>query len=167
MDHLVEAAFIKAISIENQSLNFYRTMALKAGDPRTKKIFERMAEEESEHLKSFCNIYPGDVSDLLNKIIRINMFEDTKNQHLLELVTAATDELKALEFSLLEEKSCIDYYAMFVDVIRDASIQEVFTKALTDTRSHLEIISDEYLRLREIDSRQGCSLPEGVTEQLN
>jgi len=161
MDQLVEAAFIKAISIENQSLNLYRTMALKAGDARTRKIFERMAEEESDHLESFCRIYPGDASELLDKIQQIKMFDNTKCQYLHDEGTAVTDELKALEFSLLEEKACMDYYAMFVDVIRDASIKEVFSKALTDTRIHLEIISDEYLRLREIGGREGESVPGG------
>ena len=90
------------------------------------------------------------------------MFADTKYQQLLDSANAATDELKALEFSLLEEKTCIDYYSMFVDVIRDSSIQEVFHRALTDTRNHLEMISDEYLRLREVGSGQG-----ELNEQFN
>lgn len=159
MDPLVEAAFIKAISIENQSLNFYRTMALKAGDERTRKIFERLAAEESEHLKSFCSVYPGDVPELLNKIIRTTMSVDTKCKDLLDSDTSVSDELKALELSLLEETACIDYYAMFVDVIRDAGIQEVFARALTDTRNHLEMISDEYLRLRGVGSREEGTFP--------
>ena len=104
MDQLLEAAFIKAISIENQSLSFYRTMALRVGDEWTIKIFERMAEEESEHLKSFWAVYPGDVPELLNKVIRNNMFEETKYQELHDPVNAFIDELKALEISLLEER---------------------------------------------------------------
>ena len=157
MDQLLEAAFIKAISIENQSLSFYRTMALRVGDEWTIKIFERMAEEESEHLKSFWTVYPGDVPELLNKVIRNNMFEETKYQELHDPVNAFINELKALEISLLEEKACIDYYAMFVEVFRDASIRELFQRVLTDTRNHLELLSDEYLRRREIGSRQGAT----------
>lgn len=151
MDQLLEAAFIKAISIENQSLNLYRTMALKVGDERIRKIFERLAEEESEHLKSFCTVYPGDVPELLDKVIRNNKFDGPKSQDPFDSVNPVTDALQALEISLLEEKACIDYYAMFVDVIREASIHDVFQQALADTRNHLEMISDEYLRLREID----------------
>lgn len=154
MDQFVEAAFIKAISIENQSLNLYRAMALKVADERTRKIFERMAEEESEHLNSFCTVYPGDIPDLLNKITRSSLFEETKYQELLESVNADTDELKALEISIHEEKACIDYYVMFVDVIRDSGIHSVFQRALADTRNHLEMLSDEYLRLRAIGGEQ-------------
>lgn len=154
MNQLLEAAFIKAISIESQSLNLYRTMAFKAGDDRTRAMFERMADEESEHLKSFLNSYPGDIFELLQKIGQQTSPAQPKHRELLDSAGCVTDELKALEISLLEEQACIDYYAMFVDIIRDASIHEVFLRALTDTRNHLDIISDEYLRRREINEER-------------
>ena len=93
----------------------------------------------------------------MNKVIRNNMFEETKYQELHDPVNAFINELKALEISLLEEKACIDYYAMFVEVFRDASIRELFQRVLMDTRNHLELLSDEYLRRREIGSRQGAT----------
>ncbi len=57
MSSMLETAFETAIAIETRSLLFYRAVASKVEDHKTRQIFELLAQEEANHLESFCSLY--------------------------------------------------------------------------------------------------------------
>jgi len=145
MKSLQEAALVNAILIENRSLKFYRAMSAKVTDMRCKRVLDLMAEEEKEHLESFCRLYPGNEDELYHALIRNDIYDDPYYHSLLDSIAGDCTEIDALKIALKEEQACIEWYSVFVDTIREPDVRNVFVRILHETNNHCELISEEYM----------------------
>lgn len=146
MSLMLEAAFIKAISIEKRSKTLYGTMSARVHDAAVSELFERLSQEEAEHLEWFCSAYPGSRREL-DRILELpGESDDDEYAALFNALDEHAVVVAALELSLREEYACIRCYRMLTDVIREPVIHAVFCRALNDTCSHFEAICREYLR---------------------
>ncbi len=155
MDPLHQTAFETAIAIETRSLSFYRAVTALVKDHKTREIFELLAREEASHLESFCNLYQGSESELVNILGKsyTNIFADPYYCILIHSVNCNTAEKEALRIALEEEQACIDSYTLFVETIREPYVQDLFASMLEETRKHYEIISEEYMRVMKMVDR--------------
>jgi rubrerythrin len=153
METMQEAAIVTAINIENRSLGFYRAVASKVNDSKTKRIFELLAKEEAEHLESFCTLYQGNDDELVDILNANNIYADPYYSSLLDSIDCNTSEKDALQIALGEEEACIEWYTVFANAIRAPHIREIFVKILNDSSKHGELIAEEYMRLMNMVDR--------------
>lgn len=153
MESMQLAAIVTAINIENRSLGFYRAVSSKVNDANTRRIFELLANEEAEHLESFCSLYQGDHEELLRLINQNNTHSDPYYYALLDSIDDSTTEADALRIALKEEQACIEWYSVFVDSIRAPHIRDVFVRILNESNKHGEVIGDEYMRIMRMVDR--------------
>lgn len=147
MESLHEDAIKTAITIENQSIVFYREALSIVTDSNTKRVFELLRKEEEEHLKFLCNLFLGTKDELDALLNENNVHSDHYYSVLLGTIKGNASEKDALEVALKEEQACIRWYSKYVETIRLPHVWEVFARLLDDTRKHAEIISEEYMRL--------------------
>lgn len=150
MESMQKTALLTAIAIEIRSLSFYRAMLLKVDDINTRRVVELLAHEESDHLESFCNLYPGNDDELSKILVENSVTCDPYYKSLLESIEGDATEKDALRIALKEEQSCIEWYSVFVDTIREPGIRDVFVRILNETNQHYELISEEYMRLMKM-----------------
>ncbi|OGU16280.1 MAG: hypothetical protein A2076_13590 [Geobacteraceae bacterium GWC2_53_11] len=153
MEPMHVAAIVTAINIENRSLGFYRAVTAKVNDTNTRRVFEVLANEEAEHLESFCNLYQGDQEELVKLLNKNNMQSDPYYCALLDSINESTTEKDALRIALKEEQACIEWYSVFVDSIRAPHIRDVFVRILNESNKHGEVIGDEYMRIMRMVDR--------------
>jgi rubrerythrin len=144
-EYSVQEALKLAIRAEKDSLDFYRKAASVTKNERAKKVFNLLADEEAEHLKSFFVLYKGDEFGELNSFMASP--PDTSSATYLALKNAIdkeTHEQKALEIALKEEQACIEHYSLFARDIVDPLVRNIFERVVKETRKHYELIESEY-----------------------
>ena len=152
-DPMQLAAIVTAINIENRTLGFYRAVTSRVNDSSTRRIFTLLADEEAEHLESFCHLYQGDKSELVDILNRNNVHADSYYSSLLDSIDSTTTEKDALRIALKEEQACIEWYSVFVDAIHAPHVRDVFVRILNESNKHGEIIGDEYMRIMRMVDR--------------
>ena len=149
MNDFIEAAYRYAIITEKKSYDFYCRMARTVSDNRIKNLFDQLAQEEAEHVKSFVMRYPGDEFDLL-ALVNSHPQPDGPAYwaSVASTLNGALNEEQALEISLHEELDCLETYAAMVTCIKEPSLRALFEFAMDDSRQHYAKISDEYRRIK-------------------
>ncbi len=153
MEALREEAILTAITIENRSLCFYRAVSSKVNDSTTRRIFELLSKEESEHLDHLYTLYQGDRQKLESILNDRCVYQDPYYCSLIDSIDSNTLEKDALEIALKEEQACIRSYSSFVESIREPHTRDIFSRILNETRNHCEMIEGEYMRhMKMVDS---------------
>jgi len=153
MESLINAAIVAAISIETRSMSLYSAMSKKVRGARTRQLLELLALEEADHLESFCSFYPGTAEQRMDILATNSIYMDPYYCSLLKSVTGNSTEKEVLQIALKEEQSCIEWYSAFVDTIREPRLQALFVRILNDTQKHVDLISEEYMRLMRMVDR--------------
>ncbi len=146
MDEYTKKAILSAIRFEKASHDFYLLAASKATEPETRAFLMKLAREEFEHLVGFIMLYPGgerNFSVMRNDVLGS---DDLGSRELLAKIDSIDSRKEALAIAVKEEQVCIELYSTFVDTIRNTKIHAMFSKALYETRQHLETIEAEYAR---------------------
>ena len=147
MESILSGPIVYAISIKNRNLEFYRAMAAKVSDNSIRKVFDTLAEEESGHLEAFCDLYQGEETELAAILNRSSIFIDPYYCSLITSIDGASGESDALRIALRQDQSCIEWFAVFADIIRVPHIHAVFAKVLEETTKRGDLIQNEYMRL--------------------
>lgn len=148
MEHFAKESLRIAILTEKRSYDFYRCAARIVGDERTRRVFELLADEETEHMKAFLSLYPGSEFGDLRTLMQQE--PDLRNQAyraLIAEIDSTTREQQALEISLREEQACIEHYAVLATCLRERNLFEIFDRVLSETRRHYDLINEEYMRV--------------------
>lgn len=112
MDSMLAEAIVTAINIENRSLGFYRAATAKVHDIKTRRVFELLAQAESDRLESFCKLYQGSKEELVTILNMNNMHENPYYCSLIDSINGDTAEKEALRIALNEENACIRCYSV-------------------------------------------------------
>ena len=147
-EYTVQEALKLAIQAEKDSMDFYRRAAAVTMNERAKKVFDLLANEEVGHLKSFFDHYKGtEFGDLKSFIETPPDLESSVYAELEKAITADTHEQKALEISLIEEKTCIDQYTHFAKDMVDPLVKSIFERVVKETEQHYALIESEYAHI--------------------
>jgi len=147
-EYTVQEALKLAIQAEKDSMDLYRRAASVTGNERAKKVFDLLANEEVEHLKSFFDRYKGEEFGDLNSYIASPPNSQSATMMALEkAIDEETHEQKALEIALKEEKACIEQYTLLAKQMSDPQVKAIFEKVVRETENHYAMIEDEYMHV--------------------
>lgn len=146
-------AVVSAINIENRTLGFYRAATAKVSNAGTRQIFELLAKEESEQLDSLCKLFHGNEDDLSKILSENNVESDPHYCSLISTIDRDSSGFEALRIALNEEQACMEWYNVFVDLLRAPHVKDVFVRILNETGKQCEMISEAYVRMMNPEGR--------------
>jgi rubrerythrin len=159
MESIYLGAIVSAIAMKNRNLGLYRAVTAKVTDSTTRQVFDTLTKEESGHLEDFCKLYQGDENELDDILNRNDIFSDPYYCSILTSIKGDSAEFEALRIALRHEQSCIEWFTIFADIIREPHICAVFARVLEESNKRADLISEEYSRLMNI-------VGQGVSSEL-
>jgi rubrerythrin len=136
---------VMAAQKERAAHDFYTQAAGKTRHPLGKKMFERLAGEETRHehlLQDWANVgvcpaevkFPVMDSDLVKK----------GQAAVAAQVQAATDDLSAIEMGQAMERKSIDFYREAAEKAGDPAARDLFQRLRAEEDKHLALLTDLY-----------------------
>jgi Fur family ferric uptake transcriptional regulator len=156
-----------AIATERSGLAFYTRAARLARDPRGKKIFERLAGEEKEHLGTLEARYRDLVAadPALESQPTFLFFKGAANG----LFAAGTEELtrrgadkQALLVGIRCERGSHRFFKRYGERFEESEGKRVFLEFAREERDHLELLIREYRALLARE-RGSAAVPRSAT----
>jgi rubrerythrin len=148
-----------AIATERSGLEFYTRAASIARDSRGRRVFEKLATEEQEHLATLEKRY----RDLLQQDPQLEsrptflFFKGAANG----LFAAATDRLangvddrQALMIGIKCERGSYRFFKRYGEKFEDSEGKKIFLEFADEERAHLELLIREYRSLVERQRRR-------------
>ena len=135
-----------SLSIERQGFVFYDKAAKSAVDPRVRVVFERLANEEKEHMQSLQNKARFLQPAVANKSIsRKSRAEDFINSELKGKVFPFSEEeagkvlsdLEAINMGIEAEKRSIQVLSRLIADEKKMDVRMIFNHLLAEERLHL------------------------------
>ena len=146
-----------AIATERSGLDFYSRGARLVKDARARKVFERLADEEKEHLSTLEARYQEllEADPQLESYPRFLFFKGAANG----LFASGADELAgvagdhaALMIGIRCERGSHKFFKRYGERFEDSEGKRIFLEFADEEREHLELLIREY---RSLVRRQG------------
>jgi Fur family ferric uptake transcriptional regulator len=141
-----------AIATERSGLEFYTRAARLTRDPRGRRVFQKLAEEEKEHLGTLEARY----QQLLQQDPQLEsrptflFFKGAANG----LFAAGADQLakgvndrQALMIGIRCERGSHRFFKRYGERFEDSEGKQIFLEFATEERAHLELLINEYRAL--------------------
>src|SRR5262245_52689230 len=141
-----------AIATERSGLEFYSRASKVTRDPRGRRVFEKLAEEEKEHLGTLERRY----QELLQQDPQLEarptflFFKGAANG----LFAAGADQLikgvndrQALMIGIRCERGSHRFFKRYGDRFEDSEGKQIFLEFASEEREHLELLIREYRAL--------------------
>jgi rubrerythrin len=139
-----------AIRIEENGVNFYRYAVQLARKEELKALFQRLADEEVMHQRTFTEIlagmdryplpeeYDGEYAAYLHNYVD-NRLVFTSEAFAVELAKLG-DEASALNFAIQRELDAIHYYREIRELLR-ADQRQAIERIITEEKGHFTRLS--------------------------
>ena len=139
-----------AVQIEINGEKFYRTMAGKLGDEKIKGIFDKLADEELVHKKTFekmasqigdykpSETYSGEYESYMTEYTDNIIFS---NEHLDEDMAHINDIASALTFAMKNEMESILYYKEIINFVPESE-HTMISGIIEEERRHFVKLSE-------------------------
>jgi Fur family ferric uptake transcriptional regulator len=144
-----------AIATERSGLEFYSRAARITKDPRGKRIFHELAEEEKHHLSTLEDRY----RKLLEQDPRLEsrptflFFKGAANGLFAagadQLRRDGMDDLEALRIGIRCERGSHRFFKRYGERFEDSEGKQIFLEFAEEERQHLELLIREYRLLRK------------------
>src|SRR4249920_1853283 len=147
-----------AIATERSGLDFYTRAASITRDARGRRVFEKLAEEEKEHLGTLEARY----RQLLEQDSQLEarptflFFKGAANGLFAagaEQLTKGVDDLKALMIGIRCERGSHRFFKRYGERFEDSEGKRIFLEFADEERAHLELLIREYRLLVERQRR--------------
>ncbi|MEW6008774.1 MAG: ferritin family protein [Candidatus Omnitrophota bacterium] len=140
-------AYKIASKIEQDGIDFYKSLAAKADSQQTKETLNFLIEEEKKHLKFFQNcLFPlrqdkGDLfeEDDLFKVMDYGIFIAKNSEELKAIISKPK---KALEFGLAIEDKSIKFYSSCRDFVGSSASKQEISKIIREEEKHKLLLQD-------------------------
>jgi len=144
----VQQALKLAIQTEKNVMDFYKMAAEITQNPRGKKVFTLLSNEEREHASHFFKVYQGGDLGTFEEFMATPPSKDTAMLHdLKRALDANVHDRKAMEIALREEEDLAKNLRMTAARIVDPSVRAIFDKMAKETSDHYALIESEYAHL--------------------
>jgi Fur family transcriptional regulator, ferric uptake regulator len=143
-----------AIATERSGLNFYKRAATQTGDKRGRMVFQKLAEEEREHL--------GTLEKRYDALLASDPQLETRPTFLFfkgaasGLFAAGTQQLRrgvndqqALLIGIKCERGSHKFFKRYGERFEDSEGKQIFLEFADEERAHLDLLIREYRALRE------------------
>jgi Fur family ferric uptake transcriptional regulator len=142
-----------AIATERSGLDFYTRAAAMTRDPRGRSVFEKLAEEEGEHLatleKRYRELLAGDSqlesrpTFLFFKGAASGLFAEGAKE-----LREGVDDEQALLIGIRCERGSHKFFKRYGERFEDSEGKQVFLEFADEERAHYELLVREYRALR-------------------
>jgi Fur family ferric uptake transcriptional regulator len=155
-----------AIATERSGLEFYTRAASIARDPRGRTVFQKLAEEEREHLSTLEERYRKLLArdPQLESRPTFLFFKGAANGLFAEgaqkLLGAGINDAQALMIGIRCERGSHRFFKRYGERFEDSDGKQIFLEFATEEREHLELLIREY---RALLKRQGRDRPRART----
>jgi Fur family ferric uptake transcriptional regulator len=148
-----------AIATEQSGLQFYARAATLTTDDRGRKVFERLAAEEREHLATLEARY----RELLEKDPQLEsrptfLFFKGAASGLFaagtEKLQTGVDDRQALLIGIECERGSHEFFKRYGERFEDSEGKQIFLEFADEERAHFELLTREYRALEERQSRR-------------
>jgi Fur family ferric uptake transcriptional regulator len=164
---MTEAVFARdalrmAIATERSGLEFYTRAAGITKDVRGRKVFQRLAGEEQEHLGTLENRY----RDLVTKDPQLEsrptflFFKGAANGLFAagaEQLREGVDDQQALLIGIRCERGSHKFFKRYGERFEESEGKRVFLEFADEERAHLDLLIREYRALRQRQGNRGRS----------
>lgn len=143
-----------AVATERSGLAFYTRAAALASDPRGRSVFQRLAEEEKEHLGTLERRYAELVAQdptlesrptfLFFKGAAQGIFAEGT-----EKLRSGVDDLQALLIGIRCERDSHKFFKRYGERFEDSEGKQIFLEFAEEEREHRDLLIREYRALRE------------------
>ena len=127
-----------AINREKESFVLYSRAAAETGPEKVKKVFNRIARDELDHLftllSSFERVYP-ELCDEVNIIMPIP--EEVKVRRLAKIKESA----EALHGAIWEEQQSLQFYLQLANSVEDEGARIALQRIVHDETDHIKDLS--------------------------
>jgi rubrerythrin len=144
----VEAAKI-AVNMERNGLAFYTHAAARAKDPAVRKVFERLASDERDHIKVFEDLHERllqeprregyfddeEIDRYMRRLVESHVFSDEGTAR--RLLDDTDSDIAALGLAMRVERDVMLYYQEMLHFSASAAAREVFQTIIQEERRHL------------------------------
>lgn len=150
-----------AIATERSGLEFYARAARMTKDPRGKKIFHELAEEEKHHLSTLEDRYRTLLAQdpQLESRPTFLFFKGAANGLFAagadQLRRDGVDDLEALRIGIRCERGSHRFFKRYGERFEDSEGKQIFLEFAEEERQHLELLIREYRILRK--KQQGAA----------
>ena len=143
-----------AIATERSGLLFYTRAAATTIDPRGRSVFEKLAEEEKEHLGTLERRY----AELLSKDPALELrptflfFKGAAHGIFAEgaeKLRSGVDDLQALLIGIRCERDSHKFFKRYGERFEDSEGKQIFLEFAEEERAHRDLLITEYRALRE------------------
>jgi rubrerythrin len=142
-----QRAVLEALQAERDAMYFYLRAARYAKNGRARRIFEKLATEERQHVEYFFEVYHGaeipDLGQFLDSVQATPWLDDLE-----ELISTNGDDLLALELALRKEQNLEIHLRRTAETIADPQVRRVYEVNADSTHQHYQAIAAELERLR-------------------
>ena len=126
-----------ALQLEKDGYAYYRKAAELCKNSYGKKMFEKLAKDEIQHLQKFRKIaenYFGKVDE-----------EEGQHLDLFESIdfSSRAGEYNALDHAIIFEKKAFEYFKNAADKARDEKIKKLFSEIADEEETHIELLQAE------------------------
>ncbi|HBT46867.1 MAG TPA: rubrerythrin [Peptococcaceae bacterium] len=135
-----------AIAIEKKGRTFYRAMAAAAKDDRARQLFQRLAQEEEQHVLDFARLaegvgsydppesYPGEYDAYMEALVNSHVFSrDLDPEALAEEILS---DKEALDLAIRFEKDSLLFFAGLRNLVSQTEVRFI-DELLRQERRHL------------------------------
>lgn len=131
-----------AISNEDESYRFYKSVAEKTTNENLKSIFEDLAKEESQHKTLLQNFLSGAI-----KSLKFDTSQDYKVSETVEKPKLSTDmkPADALALAMKNEEEAMNLYKDFANLSTDVEQRETFLNLAKMEQGHKAKLEDLYV----------------------
>jgi Fur family ferric uptake transcriptional regulator len=143
-----------AVATERSGLSFYTRAAAIANDPRGREIFQRLAEDEKQHLGTLEKRYADLIaSDPTLEARPTFLFFKGAAQGIFaegaEKLREGMDDLRALIIGIRCERDSHKFFKKYGERFEDSEGKQIFLEFAEEEREHRDALIREYRALRE------------------
>lgn len=143
-----------AVATERSGLDFYTRAAKLTSDPRGRGVFQRLAEEEKEHLGTLEKRYAELIATdpLLESRPTFLFFKGAANGIFAEgaeKLSTGVDDLQALLIGIKCERDSHKFFRKYGERFEDSEGKQIFLEFADEERAHRDLLIAEYRALRE------------------
>ena len=152
----IAEGLLKAIQLEVDGQHFYRMAAKSTADPKGREVFERLAEEEQEHLSFLRTQYKSILeTGAPNKEVKLGSqakLADTSpifSEQIRERLGEAHYEMSALSIGIQLELSAIKFYRAEAAAVTDPTVRSCYTELAEGDTGHYNAMLRQQEMLKE------------------
>jgi Fur family ferric uptake transcriptional regulator len=159
-----------AIATERSGLEFYSRAARVTRDARGRRVFEKLAREEGEHLATLEARY----SELLQQDPQLEsrptflFFKGAANGLFAagaDRLANGVDDRQALMIGIKCERGSHRFFKRYGEKFEDSEGKKIFLEFADEERAHLELLIREYRSLVERQKRRPARTPKRKTRR--